>query len=133
MNSLNTILLCRSLRVPTPEQIVDALCQAGYDAFVEAESGSLIAILEVELKYASDRMPIKIEFNHEEHKTQYDIGYEEWRWRKDIVPETMDQKDIRRYIFVYAPQDVDAGALQAVIDYVAHQAEAVVASQQRLN
>lgn len=133
MNSLNAILLCRSLRVPTPKQIVDALCQAGYNAFVEAESGNLITVLEVELKYAPDRMPIKIQFYHEEHKVQYDIGYEEWRWRKDIVPETMDQKDIRRFIFVDARQDVDAGALQAVIDYVAHQAEAVVASQQRLS
>ncbi len=134
MSSKDITLLCRSLQVPTSEQIKDALCQAGYDASVEAQRGSLITLLEVELKYASDKMPIKIQFYSEQlHNPQYQMGYEEWRWREDLVQGRMDQKDILRSIFIEAEKDVDAGALKAVVDYVAEQTDALVGFKERLD
>ncbi len=134
MSTTKTTLLCRSLRVPTPEQVKDALCLAGYSASVEAERGSLITLLEIELKYASDKMPIKIQFYSEQrYDPRYQMGYEEWRWKEDLVQGRMDQKDILRFISIEAGQDVDADALQAVIDYVTARTDALVGSEQHSN
>ena len=130
MSSKDITLLCRNLQVPTPEQVKDTLCQVGYDASIEAQRGSLITMLEIELKYASDKMPIKIQFYSEQlHNPQYQMSYEEWRWKEDLVQGRMDQKDILRFISIEAGQDVDADALKAVVDYVAEQTNALVASQ----
>ena len=134
MRSENIVLLCRSLQVPTSEQIKDALCQAGYDASLEAEQGSLITSLEIELKYAPDKMPVKIQFSSEQkYNPQYQMGYEEWRWKENLVQGRMDQKDILRFIFIEAENDVNTDALQAVIDYIASQTDAVAAVKQGLN
>ena len=122
------MLLCRSVQVPTPEQVAEALCQAGYSASVVAERGSLITKLEVELKYAPDKMPITIQFYSERcENPQYQMGYEEWKWWQEILPDMMERKDVRRFISIYAQEDVNADALQAVVDYVTDQADAVTA------
>ena len=128
MNTTETKLLCRSLQVPTAEQVKDALYQAGYSASVEAESGSLVTRLDVELRYALDKMPIKITFGAQQtYNIRYVIGVEEGLWWQEMLPETMERKDVRRFITIDAQEDVDAGALQAVVDCIAAQANAVVA------
>lgn len=129
MNTTDTTtLLCRSLQVPTPEQVKEALCQAGCGASIESESGSLVTRLDVDLRYASDKMPITIWFYAERiYNNKYTMGHDEWRWFNDIMPENMEQKDILRFISVKAQADVDTGALQAVVDCIVNQADAVVA------
>lgn len=134
MSTTNTILLCRSLQVPTPEQIKDALCQAGYHASVEMEQGSLVTMLEVKLKYAPDEVPIKVKFYSERlHNPHYQMGYEEWRWREDLAQGRIDQKDILLSIFIEAEKDVNADALQIVVNYIASQTDALVGFEERLS
>ena len=61
---MTTLILCRTREVPTPEQIAEALCQKGYNAFVEAVNTPAASVA-AEIRYAPNRMPIIIRYGRD--------------------------------------------------------------------
>ena len=122
---MQTILMCQTRQGPTPEQVADALRQSGYSAFVEAQGGDPEISLRAEIRYAPGRMPIVIDFCHDEG----DIDY--WEWMEELLPGEKDREGIHCFIFVDAMENVDKKALQVVVDYLRIQTDATVISQEQ--
>jgi len=129
---VNAILLCRTRHVPTPEQVAEALCKAGYQAFVEVRNGPPTS-LSAEVRYAPGRMPIVVDIYNDLYDDPDEKDYDYFNWMEELVPNPEAREDIRRFIFVSAMENVEAKALKTVTDYLRDQTNSTVIMQDQLD
>lgn len=113
---MNAILLCRTREVPTPEQIVEMLCENGYAASYEVEKGlSTKAIVRItpseaeitKLYYSVYRPPMII-----------DLECDLWAFLHDYASDYETSGEIESFIFVDATADGDDKVFHLVVNFL---------------
>ena len=128
---MNAILLCRTRDVPSPKQIANALCDAGYAAFVEVENAWPITSVAAEIRYALGRMPIIVNFDNDFYDDPDVNDYDYFDWMEELMPDPEARKDVRRFIFVDALENADTKAFQEVVNFISTQTNAMIIMQRQ--
>ncbi len=128
---MNAILLCRTHQVPTPEQVAQALCCEGYQAFVEVEKGPATSVA-AEIRYAPGRMPIIVNFYNDLYDAPDEKDYDYFEWMEELMPDAEARKAIRRFIFIDAMENADAKAFQEVVNFIGGQTNAAIIMHKHL-
>ncbi len=110
---------------------MEALCQEGYKAYVEAKGGNPQTSVTAEIRYAPDRMPIVVSLNHDLYDDPDERDPDDWEWIEELMPDADIRKDVRRFVYISALENADKKALQVVVDYLRVQADATVISQEQ--
>lgn len=112
--------------MPSPEHIAEALREAGYEAFVEVESGHPTTSISTEIRYTSGKMPIVIRFYNDLYDDPDEKDYDYFDWMEELVPDAEARKTIRRFIFVDAMENVEQRAFQSVVKYICVKTDALI-------
>jgi hypothetical protein len=123
-------ILARTKQVPAMEQIVERLCQAGYDAKQENVCGHATTSLAAEIRYAPNRLPIVVNIMHDLVDDPDEADYEWEREMERLVDDANIRSSIRRIISVSNFDNADAGAVQAVIDFLRAETDGVIIANQ---